>query len=186
MLWPLRLETPKPMPLLRFEAIELRQDAAPVSAAGPTASASNVRMRFSTTVVALTDLRVTNLAGAIDEIHGRPVPVSVRVPSDEVVVQSDGILEPVLPHGALDVLNGPLECELGTVDADDREVGLVLIVHRRRNGRVGWQFTHAKVQNSSRTTRSRRAASLSGSPSGVLNHGSTPTSSGARRQPTDA
>src|SRR4051812_2150285 len=61
--------------------------------------------------------------------YGRPVPVSVRVPSDEVVVQSDGILEPVLPHGTLDVLNGPLECELGTVDADDREVGLVLIVH---------------------------------------------------------
>ena len=29
-----------------------------------------------------------------------------------------------------------------------------------------WQFTHAKVQNSSRTTRSRRAASLSGWPSG--------------------
>ena len=35
----------------------------------------------------------------------------------------------MLPHGTLDVLNGPLECELGTVDADDREVGLVLIVH---------------------------------------------------------
>src|SRR3954451_8762734 len=48
------------------------------------------------------------------------------------------------------------------------------------SGRVRWQFTHAKVQNSSRTTRSRTAASLSGSPSGVLNHGSTPTSSGAR------
>ncbi len=52
-----------------------------------------------------------------------------RVPSDEVVVQPDGILEPALPHGTLDVLNGPLEWELGTVDADDREVGLVLIVH---------------------------------------------------------
>src|ERR671914_316417 len=51
---------------------------------------------------------------------------------------------------------------------------------RRRNGRVRWQFTHAKVQNSSSTTRSRRVASLSGSPSGALNHGSTPTSSGAR------
>ena len=36
---------------------------------------------------------------------------------------------PVLPHGTLDVLNGPLERELGTVGADDREVGLVLIVH---------------------------------------------------------
>src|SRR5918996_1113907 len=47
---------------------------------------------------------------------------------------------------------------------------------RRRNGRVRWQFTHAKVQNSSRTTRPRRVASLSGSPSGVLNHGLTPTS----------
>jgi hypothetical protein len=64
---------------------------------------------FSTTVVTLTDLRVANLAGAIDEVHGRPVPVSVRVPSDEVVVQSDGLLELVLPHGTLDVLNGPLE-----------------------------------------------------------------------------
>jgi hypothetical protein len=84
---------------------------------------------FSTTVITLTDLREPDLAGAIDEVHGGPVPVSVRVPSDEVVVQSDGILEPVLPHGTLDVLNGPLECELGTVDADDREVGLVTIVH---------------------------------------------------------
>ena len=78
---------------------------------------------FSTTVVTLTDLRVANLAGAIDEVHGRPIPVPVRVPSDEVVVQSDGILELVLPHGTLDVLNGPLEQELGTVDADDREGG---------------------------------------------------------------
>jgi hypothetical protein len=43
---------------------------------------------FSTTVVTLADLRVANLAGAIDEVHGRPVPVSVCVPSDEVVVQS--------------------------------------------------------------------------------------------------
>ena len=42
-----------------------------------------------------------------------------------------------------------------------------------------WQFTHAKVQNSSRTTRFRSAASLSGSPSGVLNQGLMPTSSGA-------
>src|SRR5204863_2714661 len=67
---------------------------------------------FSTTVVTLTDLGVANVAGAIDEVHGRPVPVSVRVPSDEVVVQSDGILEPMLPHGTLDVLNGPLESEL--------------------------------------------------------------------------
>src|SRR3954451_8275460 len=83
---------------------------------------------FSTTVVTLTDVRVANLAGAIDEVHGRPVLVSVRVPSDEVVVQPDGIVEPVLLHGTLDVLNGPLECELGTVDADDPEVGLVLIV----------------------------------------------------------
>jgi hypothetical protein len=59
----------------------------------------------------------------------RPVPVSVRVPSDEVVVQSDGIFEPVLSHGMLDVLNGALEWELGTVDADDREVGLVVLGH---------------------------------------------------------
>jgi hypothetical protein len=79
---------PRPMPHLRFEAIELRQEAALVSAAGPAPSASNVRM--------------------IDEVHGRPVPVSVRVASDEVAVQSDRILEPVLPHGMLDVLNGPL------------------------------------------------------------------------------
>jgi hypothetical protein len=84
---------------------------------------------FSTTVVTLADLRVATLTGAIDEVHRRPVPVSVCVPRDEVVVQSDGIFEPVLPQGTLDVLNGPLGCELGTVDADDREVGLVLTVH---------------------------------------------------------
>src|SRR3954447_18567506 len=59
----------------------------------------------------------------------RPVPVSVCVPSEEFVVQSDGIFEPVLPHGTLDVLNGVLECELETVDADDREVTLVRTVH---------------------------------------------------------
>src|SRR5215213_10131554 len=47
MLWPLRLETPKPIRHPRFEAIELRQDAALVSAAGSTASASNVRMAVS-------------------------------------------------------------------------------------------------------------------------------------------
>jgi hypothetical protein len=34
----------------------------------------------------------------------------------------------VLPHGTLDDLNGRLECELGTVVADNREVGLVTIV----------------------------------------------------------
>src|SRR5918999_3643284 len=51
---------------------------------------------------------------------------------------------------------------------------------RRRNGRVCWQFTHAKVQNSSSTSRSRRFASSSGAPSGVLSHGSTPMSSGPR------
>src|SRR4051812_11538075 len=72
---------------------------------------------FSTTVVPPADLRVGSPAGAIAEIHGRPVPVSVRVPSDEVVVQSDGILEPVLPHGTLDVLNGPLGPELDQDDA---------------------------------------------------------------------
>src|SRR4051812_7740988 len=83
---------------------------------------------FSTTVVTFTDVRVANLAAAIDEIHGRPVLVSVRIPSDEVVVQPDRILEPVLLDGTLDVLNGPLKCELGTVDADDPEVGLVLVV----------------------------------------------------------
>jgi hypothetical protein len=69
------------------------------------------------------------MTGAIDEVDRRPVPVSVCVPGDEVAGQSDGIFEPLLPHGALDVLNGPLECELGSVDADDRQVGLVLIVH---------------------------------------------------------
>ena len=37
---------------------------------------------FSTAVVTLTDRRVANLAGAIDEVHGRPVPVSVCVPSE--------------------------------------------------------------------------------------------------------
>src|SRR5215204_3204001 len=47
MLWPLRLEMLKPIPHLRVEAIELRQEAALVSAAGPTASASNVRMAVS-------------------------------------------------------------------------------------------------------------------------------------------
>jgi hypothetical protein len=57
------------------------------------------------------------------------VPGSVRVPSDEVVVQPDGIFEPMLPHGMLDVLSGPLEWELGSVDADDRQVGLVQLVH---------------------------------------------------------
>src|SRR3954464_7148329 len=98
---------------------------------------------FSTIVVTLTDLRVANLAGAIDEVHGRPVLVSVRVPSDGVVVQSDGILEPVFPHGTLDVLNGPLECELGTVDADDREVVLVLIVHPAQE-REGALAVHAR------------------------------------------
>lgn len=72
---------------------------------------------FSTAIVALTDLRVANLAGAIDEVHRRPVPVSVCPPSDEFVVQSNGILERVLPHGTLDVLNVTLECELRTVDA---------------------------------------------------------------------
>src|SRR5918996_810214 len=84
---------------------------------------------FSTTVVPVADLCVANLPGAIDEVHRRPVPVSVCVPSDEFVVQSDRILEPVLPHGTLDVLNGPLECELGSVHADDREFGLVLTVY---------------------------------------------------------
>ena len=84
---------------------------------------------FSAAVVALADLRVADLTGAIDEVDRRPVPVSVCVPSDEVVVQSDGIFEPLLPHGTLDVLNGPLECKLGSVDAHDREVGLVLTVH---------------------------------------------------------
>ena len=39
-----------------------------------------------------------------------------------------GYSSPCFLHGTLDVLNGPLECELGTVDADDREVGLVLTV----------------------------------------------------------
>jgi hypothetical protein len=47
MLLPLRLETQKPITHARFEAIELRQEAALVSLAGPTASASNVRMAVS-------------------------------------------------------------------------------------------------------------------------------------------
>src|SRR5256885_1585905 len=47
MLWQLGLETPKLIPHVRFEAIELRQEAALVSAAWPTASASNVRMAVS-------------------------------------------------------------------------------------------------------------------------------------------
>ena len=46
MLWPLRLATPKPRHL-RFEAIEVGQEAALVSVAGPTASASNVRIAVS-------------------------------------------------------------------------------------------------------------------------------------------
>lgn len=79
---------------------------------------------FCLPIVTLTDLRVANLAGSVDE-----VPVSVRVPGDEVVVQPDRILEPVLMHGTLNVLNRALECELGTVDADHRAGRLILIVH---------------------------------------------------------
>src|SRR5918998_62844 len=113
---------------------------------------------FSATVVTLADMRVPNLTGAIDEVYGRPVPVSVCVPGDEVVVQSDRVLEPVLPDGALDVLNGPLDCELGRVDADDREVGLVapmhppqewecaLAVHAREGPELEQQDSIAKVR----------------------------------------
>jgi DNA-binding transcriptional LysR family regulator len=98
-----RTRDAEPSLRLTFEAIELRQETAFVSAAGPTASASNVRRAVSVrTVVTLTDLRVANLAGAIDEVHGRPAPVSVRVASDEVVVQSSGIPEPALAHGTVD------------------------------------------------------------------------------------
>ena len=39
--------------------------------------------------------------------------------------------------------SGPLECELGTVDADDREVGLVLIVHSTQEGE-GALAVHAR------------------------------------------
>jgi hypothetical protein len=128
MLWPLRLEPTSPAPEVRSH----RTSSGGCSCLGCGADGfgeQRANGSFSATVVTLTHVRVANLAGAIDEVHGRPVPVSVRVPSDEVVVQSDGILEPVLPHCTLDVLNGPLECELRTVDADDREVGLVLSVH---------------------------------------------------------
>src|SRR3954465_12384523 len=84
---------------------------------------------FGRTVVALADLRVANSTGAIDQVHRRPVPVSVCVPSDEVVADSDGILGALRPHGTLGVLNGPLECEFGSVDSDDRELRLIPTVH---------------------------------------------------------
>ena len=123
----------------------------------------------------------SNLAGAINEVHSRPVPISVCVPGEEFVVQSDGILEPVRLHGTLDVLDGDCSnANSGLWTPTTVKSGWYRSCIRRRKGRVRWQFTHANVQKSSRTTRSRRAASISGSPSGVFNHGSMPTSSGAR------
>src|SRR3954452_25450330 len=38
---------------------------------------------FSAAVVALADVRVANLTGAVDQVDRRPVPVSVCVPGDE-------------------------------------------------------------------------------------------------------
>ena len=72
-------------------------------------------------VLALPEVVVADVAGAIDEVLGRPVLVVPRRPGAEVVVERNRVVDAelvgVLAHVRLD----PLEGELRRVDADDRE-----------------------------------------------------------------
>src|SRR3954447_16487904 len=106
--------------------------------ASPSVHADRVDPRFleqradgalSALVAALADLRVADLAGAVQQIERRPVPVSVRIPGGIVVVEADWVLEPLFAHSTFDVLRGPLELELWRVHADDGEPRLVPLVH---------------------------------------------------------
>ena len=56
-----------------------------------------------------------------DEVKGRPVPVAERIPDRIVVVDRDREADPQVIDSATHVVDVPLEVELGSVHADDRQ-----------------------------------------------------------------
>src|SRR3954452_1329167 len=72
-------------------------------------------------VVALSEEVVPDDAPGIDEVEGRPVVVGEGIPGRVVVVDRDRILDGHLPRGAADVVEVPLERELGRVHPDHHE-----------------------------------------------------------------
>ena len=85
-------------------------------------------------VVALPELMMSDASLGVDEVQGRPVVVGERVPDAVVVVDRDRVLDPHVGQGSADVLDVPLERELGCVHADHDEP-LILDTSRPTPGR---------------------------------------------------
>ena len=71
----------------------------------------------------------------VDEVQGRPVVVRECVPDRVLVVDRDRVRDTHLVEGGADVVEVPLERELGRVDADrDESVASVPLVPRANIG----------------------------------------------------
>ena len=120
-----RVATPKAIPHLRVRSHRTSSRGCSCLDFGEQRSNGS----FSSTVATLSDLRVANLAGAIDEVHGRPV-LDFRTRSkrrSRCPVRRDTRARALARHARRSERTARMRTR--TVDAHDREAGLVLIVH---------------------------------------------------------
>src|SRR4051794_5839604 len=74
---------------------------------------------------------MANLPLRIDEIERRPIVVVERLPECIVIINCDWMLKAYVLHGAANVINVVLECELRRVDADHHQSVMLVFLGPR-------------------------------------------------------
>ena len=109
-------------------------DAPPSASASRRSAEQRADHALGLVVVALAEVRVADVAAAVDQVLRRPVLVRVGVPRAVVVVERDRVADAEAAHRRADVADVVLEGELGRVHADDHEPVLAVGARTRPRG----------------------------------------------------